>query len=85
MIGERDLREAMSPVLYTLAADGYEGRYELIRNVLRLEISAGDGVCEDCLSPKEVMARIVGNSLAKAGFDVEVELRYPMDSAGAFR
>jgi hypothetical protein len=76
------LEEALSPVLATLEADGYEGTYDLRGRTLHLTIAAGSGACEDCLSPKSIMSRIVGNALERAGLPYEIELTYPTDHGG---
>lgn len=82
MTAETALADALSPLVQTLAADGYEARYFVADGVLKLEVSAGEGACEDCLSPKPIMSRIVESSLAKAGIELHVELRYPTDPVG---
>jgi len=82
MISDAAVEAALSPVLETLAADGYEGTFAVVGNSLRLQISAGSEACEDCLSPKEIMSRIVAKALTNAGLELEVELRYPADVSG---
>lgn len=73
------LDAALEPVLLTLRADGYDGRYEQLEGRLLLEIVAGEGACENCLSSKEIMRRVVESSLQRAGYDLAVDLRYPTD------
>lgn len=82
MSTDRAVEAALSPVLDTLAADGYEGTFDVVGDTLRLQISAGSAACEDCLSPKEIMSRVVTKALAKAGLDLSVELLYPADASG---
>ena len=62
-----------------LAADGYAMDIERIGDGARVVVTAGDGVCDDCLVPKNVMAGILAPVL---GVDREgIELVYPVEAA----
>jgi hypothetical protein len=66
------LRAGLEADGYELAAQAVEGgRY-------RVEITATENACEDCLVPKPLMARLVASAL-DVGPD-HIELRYPNES-----
>lgn len=78
--GLSSLRETLQPLCNSFEADGYrmtvasfeEGRLTII-------IEAGEGACEECLVPKEIMSGIVQNTLpTNAGVSL-IDLVYPRD------
>lgn len=78
------VEEALAPLSHTLAADGYR----LVAAVtgpgaVRLEVEAGPDACAECLVPKEVFSGIAAQRLAATGGHWDIDLRYPIDGAGA--
>ncbi len=46
-----------------------------------MRITAGPEACEDCLVPKDMMARMITSTLAAAGVSADrVDLIYPNES-----
>jgi hypothetical protein len=61
-----------------LAADGYAMAIERRDPGARVVVTAGDGVCDDCLVPKNVMAGILAPVL---GVERDsIELIYPVEA-----
>jgi predicted TIM-barrel fold metal-dependent hydrolase len=76
------VREALAPLVRTLAADGY--RLEVVAlagDRARLDVRAGEGACEDCLVPKDVFIGIAFDRLVRAGLELALEVSYPADPA----
>lgn len=61
-----------------LAADGYAMQVERTDAGARVVVTAGEGICDDCLVPKNVMAGILAPVL---GVDRDViDLVYPVEA-----
>ena len=59
-----------------LAADGYAMEVERTESGARVVVTAGEGICDDCLVPKNVMAGILAPVL---GVDRDgIDLVYPV-------
>jgi hypothetical protein len=77
MGGEFDI--VLEPVVSALEADGYAVAIEREANTLVLDITAGPEACEDCLSPRAVMEPIVQHLLRQAGYDLQINIQYPVE------
>ncbi len=72
--------EELVGVRDTLQADGYELRVDRLEgDLLRLSVIAGEGACEECLVPKDILAMMVQQSLLSRPEVRRIELRYPDD------
>lgn len=61
-----------------LAADGYAMQVERYDSGARVVVTAGEGICDDCLVPKNVMTGILANAL---GIERDgIELVYPVEA-----
>lgn len=61
-----------------LAADGYDLEVERLGDGARVVVTAGEGICSDCLVPKNVMSGILAPVL---GVDRDgIDLVYPVDA-----
>ncbi|WP_304718265.1 hypothetical protein [Conexibacter sp. CPCC 206217] len=72
---------AIGDVCRTLTLDGYVARYEVQAETLRFDVEAGSGACEDCLSPKPVLHRMLDQALQRAGIGLQVQISYPGEGA----
>jgi hypothetical protein len=78
---EESVRELLHEML---APDGYdaiihewpEGDFGRVR----IEIVAGEDVCEDCLVPKTVLASVISTRLPPGLEVTAADLRYPADA-----
>jgi hypothetical protein len=72
------LDRALEPVSAALAADGYALSARRDGEAVAVRIAATPEACDDCLVPKELMARMITGALADAGLGASsVDLRYP--------
>ena len=70
----------LQPVRQALEADGYElACLEASADQIVLQVSAGPGVCEDCLVPKAVLGGMVATRLEASGLASvpAIAIRYP--------
>lgn len=74
------LRDALKPLCESFVADGYTMILAgLDQGRLKVVIEAGEGACEECLVPKEILSGIVLNSLPPESGVAAIELIYPRD------
>lgn len=59
----------------TLAADGYHLELEESGDVIKGVVTSGDGVCDDCLVPQDIMKTILAPILGTQ--PDKIELTYP--------
>lgn len=71
------IEEALQPLVATLQADGYDAVIQSNDAVVGFHITAGPDACEECLSPREIMERIITHVLREAGFNQHLDLTYP--------
>jgi hypothetical protein len=72
---------ALADVVRMLSIDGYETSWSVHADELTVKIAAGPNACEECLSPKPVLERIIDDSLRRGGVTgLRVALGYPTDS-----
>lgn len=66
----------------TLAADGYSMDIHITAGNAIVKITAADGVCGDCLVPKNVMMKgLLEPALGMS--DSQIQLTYPTDAAAS--
>ena len=76
-----DVGAALADVVRMLSIDGYETSWSVDGSELTVKIAAGPNACEECLSPKHVLERIIDDSLRRGGVTgLRVVLGYPTDS-----
>jgi len=75
------LNTALDDVREGLNADGYDLVVEgLDAGSLKVRIAARENACEECLVPKDLMARMLLAAVSDAAPDVQrVEVAYPTD------
>ena len=74
------LRASLQPLCDSFAADGYRMTVaEFAGGCLTIVIEAGEGACEECLVPKEIMSGIVEHSLPPDAGVERIELFYPRE------
>lgn len=72
------VKEAVTVMIASLEADGYELHVEEKGPVVKFRIVAGADACEECLAPQAVMDLMIKRLLADAGLDdVRWQLQYP--------
>ncbi len=69
----------------TLAADGYILSISEAGDRLDARISAEDGVCGDCLVPKNLMALMISNATGAATEAIDVTYPAEIDDDGQLR
>jgi hypothetical protein len=75
------VEDALRPMAAILEADGYRLAVSTPQGApVVLEVVAGPDACAECLVPKEVLASIAVDHLARAGLRSELEIRYPADA-----
>ena len=73
------MTDQLQQLVDTLAVDGYNMTVERTDGGATVTVTANDGVCGDCLVPKDVMKTFVGSAL---DLDVsQISLNYPADAA----
>jgi hypothetical protein len=71
------LQGRLAEVREALRADGYDLHVDgLAGGRLDLSILALENACEECLVPREIMARVIADSLGDPTI-TEIRLRYP--------
>lgn len=81
-VSEAQIEAALGEMRTMLAADRYEVAVR-VGDKVGIEVVAGPDACADCLVPKQVMAGVVTQMLAKGGVTVaesDIELTYPADA-----
>jgi hypothetical protein len=77
-VDEAGLVKALQPISSALEADGYFLNAAVAGPGLKIEIVAGPEACEDCLVPKDMMARMITSVLSEAGVGTpSLEVTYP--------
>lgn len=75
-MGEK-LRGALAPILVGLDADGYGANVRETPDRVYVEITAKNGSCSDCLTPRSVMEPVITTLLREAGYEQTLVLTYP--------
>ena len=85
MVNVAAIESALTPISGALEADGYEMAVSLpSEDLLRVQISAGPGACEDCLISRSMMQSMIETALQGAGLPVPpLDVVYPVEAPGA--
>jgi hypothetical protein len=75
------LESVLAPLVNALEADGYGAVIEESPGHVSFQIVAGPDACEECLSPPQIMTGIIESVLRQNGYQVELQLKYPVDPA----
>jgi len=62
-----------------LNADGYNLELMSIDDKVRLKVVALENACEECLVPKEVMARILASQIETPIAPEDIAITYPIE------
>jgi hypothetical protein len=71
------IADMLAPIVKALDADGYSATIVDDPDVVRVEISARPGTCEECLSPRPVVEAMLSKVLADNGVAQKLVLKYP--------
>jgi len=75
------LSDALAPICRAIELDGYVTHHEVDGDTLIFSVEPGSDACEDCLSPKPVLNRMLEQTLAKADLHMAVHINYPGEAA----
>ena len=73
------MTDALDELRATLATDGYSLEVEQGSDTATVRITAADGVCDDCLVPKGILAAMLAPAIGIAAD--RIELHYPGEPA----